>query len=436
MKMIYLYIALLAMLLLTACEEPLGVDENYKLTQEVAFETVLKSNRSFKGEAEIKAVIRSKADEEAVLSALTSTRFDSQGEEMSVTLGEIDYGNEMLVVFYGGPKPSSSNYVEISSIIQNNGKLVIGTKEYQSESGTTDIGHPIHIVVTKHIAAEVVFEDTRIVKLPNNDPFEELSFETIRTGSHGIEAETAVRIAIRSKSDEEAFLKLVKSNQFDGSVQLPVTLPEIDYSQDMYIIVMNGPTSSGSIYLRITSVILQNQKITVNSTLFIPEIGTDDIGYPFHLIKLKKRTEAVVFAETEEFHLGDDNDDPIEEKPNHLKLSAWTWVSFEDSYGNVNFPDKLTIPLFSEFTVIFKEEFQGSGFAGCNAYSFGYFTNENNILEIKMGAATKVNCDLSAEFMSALGQSSSFKLMDDKLIITTKSATFAKMSFRKIPFVE
>jgi hypothetical protein len=53
-----------------------------------------------------------------------------------------------------------------------------------------------------------------------------------------------------------------------------------------------------------------------------------------------------------------------------------------------------------------------------------------------MGAATKVNCALSAEFMAALEQSESFKLMDDKLIITTKSSSFTKMSFRKIAFVE
>jgi hypothetical protein len=435
MKKILLTIAVSAMLWLTSCEDPLGVDENFRMTQEVTFETVLKSNRSFQGETEIKAVIRSKAEEEAVLSALTSIRFDATGEMKNVSMGEIDYGKEMLVVFFGGPKSSSSIYVEISSIIQNNGKLVIGTKEYQPAGGTTDIGHPIHIVVTKHISGEVEFESTKVVKLPNNDEFKELPFESIRTGSHGIEAETAVKMAIRSKADEEAFLKLVKSNQYEGNVQVPVTLPDIDYSQDMYIIVMNGPTSSGSIYLRITSVILQNQKITVNSTLFIPQIGTDDIGYPFHLIKLKKRAEVVVFAETDEFHL-EGEDDPIEQKPNYLKLSAWSWVSFEDSNGNINFPDKLTIPVLSEFTVIFKDGFYGSGFAGCNAYSFGYFTNENNLLEIKMGASTKVHCALTAEFMAALEQASSFKLMDDKLIITTKSSTYAKMSFRKIAYVE
>jgi hypothetical protein len=140
MKTILLTIAISAILWLTSCEDPLGVDENYKLTQEVAFETVLKSNRSYQGETEIKAVIRSKAEEEAVLSALTSSRFDSHGESMGVFLGDIDYGNEMLVVFFGGPKPSSSYWVEITSIIQNEGKIVIGTKECQPEGGTTDIG--------------------------------------------------------------------------------------------------------------------------------------------------------------------------------------------------------------------------------------------------------------------------------------------------------
>ncbi|MCO5252302.1 MAG: META domain-containing protein [Candidatus Kapabacteria bacterium] len=434
MKKILLTIAVSAMLWLTSCEDPLGVDENYRMTQEVTFETVLKSNRSYQGQTEIKAVIRSKAEEEAVLSALTSKRFDSNLEIIDVNFGNIDYGKEMLVVFFGGPKPSSSIYVEISSIIQNNGNIVIGTKEYQPEIGTTDIGYPIHIVKTKHISGEVEFEATKVVKLPTDDEFEELQFESIRTGSYGIEAETPVRMAIRSKAEEVEFLKLVHSNQIDGGVTVPVVLPDIDYSQDMYIIVMNGPTSSGSIYLRITSVILQNQKITVNSTLFIPQIGTDDIGYPFHLIKLKKRSEPVEFSKTDEFHIEGEGD-PIEDTNNNLKLSAWSWVSFEDSKGNVDFPENHTNPQFP-FTIIFKEDFYGSGISGCNAYSFGYFTNKNNELEIKMGYSTLVHCELTAEFMAALGQAESYKLMDDKLIITTKSSSYTKMSFRKIAYVE
>ena len=174
MKKILFAIAAFAMLWLTSCEDPLGVDANFKMTQEVTFETVLKSNRSYQGETEIKTVIRSKAEEEAVFSALQSKRFDSSLEIIDVKFGNIDYGKEMLVVFFGGPKPSSSYFVEITSIIKNNGNIVIGTKEYQPENGTNDIGHPIHIVKTKHIAGEFEFESTKVVKLPTDDEFEEI----------------------------------------------------------------------------------------------------------------------------------------------------------------------------------------------------------------------------------------------------------------------
>lgn len=436
MKKIILTIAAFAMLWLTSCEDPLGVDDNYRLTQEISFETVLKSNRSYNGEDEIKTVIRSKAEEEAVFSALRSMRFDSHSETIDVKFGKIDYGNEMLVVFFGGPKPSGSIWVEITSLMQNDGKLVISTSEYIPEIGTADIGYPIHIVKTKHFAGEFEFSKTRVVKLPTNDEFEELPFESIRTGSHGIEAETPVRMAIRSKADEEAFLNLVHSNQIDNGFPVPVTLPDIDYSQDMYIIVMNGPTSSGSIYLRITSVILQNQKITVNSTLFIPEIGTDDIGYPFHLIKLKKRSEPVEFSKTDEFHLEGDGSDPITGTLNPLKNTAWEWVSFEDDKGNIDFPENFTKPLASKFTVVFRDEYYGNGYSGCNAYGFGYFANEQNEMGVKIFITTEAYCSLSNEFQESLNLSESFKLIDDKLIVTTSSSSYTKMSFRKIPFVE
>lgn len=422
MYKIIMSFALLTILLLCSCKDPIGVDENAKITQETSFETIYKGNFAFPMSEPIQAVIRSKNDEEVFLNQIQSRLFEEiSGKMLSLDFGEMDYTRDMLICIALGPRPSGSITFEITSVQSTNDKLIVKSVEYNPGMGTTDIGYPMHIIKMKRSDKLVLFAPTSVVQTTGNDSKKSLEFTTIFKESHGIVSETKIFSVLKSKADEAEFLSKVKSNNYIDGNEQAVTISDIDYSKDMVIVAHFGMSSSGSNFIEIPSIILENSEIIVNTNYYIPEVGTDDIGYPVHIVKLAKRAEPVKFAETQEIKLSE----TIE---NHLLNSSWQWVAYQDGNGNT------VTPVIEQYSWIYDINFDknesGFGNSGCNNYGFSYKA-ENWSLSIDLLFTTKANCAYTSEYMGAIESAESFTMSDDLLYINTKDPNFTVMIFKK-----
>ncbi len=418
---IILSFALLTTLFLGSCKEPIGVDENAKITQETYFETIYKGNFAFPMSEPIQVVIRSKNEEEAFLNQIQSRLFEKNGKMLNLDFGDMDYTRDMLICIALGPRSSGSITFEITSVQSTNDNLIVKSVEYHPEMGTTDIGYPMHIIKMKRSDKQVLFAPIAVVKTTGNDSRKSLEFTTIFKESHGIETENKIFAVLKSKADEAEFLSKVKSNNYIDGNEQAVTIGDIDYSKDIVIVAHYGMSSSGSNFIEISSIILENSKIIVNTNYYIPEAGTDDIGHPVHIVKLAKRAEPVKFAETQEIKLSESNE-------NRLLNSSWQWVAYQDGSGNT------ITPVIEQYSWIYDINFDktetGFGNSGCNNYGFSYKA-DNWSLTIDMLFTTKANCAYTSEFMMSLESAESFTMSDDLLYINTKDPNFAVMIFKK-----
>lgn len=132
-----------------------------------------------------------------------------------------------------------------------------------------------------------------------------LEFVTVFRSSRDAFYKDAVYAIVKSK-DEEDKLHTIIQGDFDGGNGVPgkIDLGETDYERDMLIALAPGIEPSGSNEIRITDIYEKDDTIYVKSELFLPEAGTDDMGYPCHIVRLKKQSKPVVFLEPERVNYG------------------------------------------------------------------------------------------------------------------------------------
>lgn len=419
---IILATAMLTLLFMGACKDPVGLDDNRKMTQETGFETIYKGNYDFRFDEPISVVLRSKAEANALLFNAVEEFIRNDKNGLSERLEKIDFSKEMLICMSRGAKPSGSITFEITRIVNSQGKLIVESKEFQPEFGDASIGYPMHIVLVKKSDDVVEFAETKVVKEVENDS-QLLPFTTIFNKSHGIVSESKIFSVLKSKEDEAEFLSKVKSNMFDGSGnEYPIQLGEIDYSKEMVIVTHYGSSSSGSNYILIPAIELKDGKITVFTKYYIPHYGTDDIGNPVHIVKLEKRNEQVIFAETEEIRLG--------EPESTLQGTSWNWFGYSEGltlailhpeYKNIN-----------KYNLTFENVGEGKGRLNCNNYQFYYSASDKN-LSFKEMSVTEAYCgdDMELEYISALNSAYQFHASDGNLTIVTNHPKYTVLYFVK-----
>ncbi|MBX3044613.1 MAG: META domain-containing protein [Candidatus Kapabacteria bacterium] len=422
-KKIFLTVAMLTLLFLGACKDPVGLDDNLKMTQETTFETLFKGNHSFRFEEPVNFVFRSKSEFNTFMNSFIEDMANYEKfSDLKFRVNQIDFSKDMLICMSRGAKPSSSITFEITRIVNNQDKLFVESREFHPEVGDLSIGYPIHIVAVKRTEGAVEFAETKIVKEVEDDS-QLLPFTTIFNKSHGIVSENKIFTVLKSKADESEFLSKVRSYNYDGNGnEIPVTIGDIDYSKDMVIIAHYGSSSSGSNYILIPAIELKDGKITVYSKYYIPYIGTDDIGYPVHIVKLEKRNEPIEFADTEEIHLG--------ESESILQSTSWEWFGYSIGAMEAFFTPEYKNN--NKYTMKFDGSNTGSGRLNCNNYGFMYSISDNN-LSFKDMVITEAYCgdDLELQYTSALSSAYQYNLSETNLTIVTNHPKYTVLYFRK-----
>lgn len=204
-----------------------------------------------------------------------------------------------------------------------------------------------------------------------------LPFETIIHNSTAFSNKELATITLKSKVEEEEFL---------AKYPVSTTFPEIDYRRDMVIGIMLGWRPSVSISVTIDQVIIVGRALKVYAHEFHPSAQSMAIGYPAHLIVLRKSHPPVVFTPIK----------IIKEIIDSVIYGKWLFRYFEDvTTGRKDIPPSIIPDVTIEF---YKPNFfKGRG--PCNGYS-GTFTLYSDI-GIKMPEvfSTRMDCgDIKGEW--------------------------------------
>lgn len=127
-------------------------------------------------------------------------------------------------------------------------------------------------------------------------PSRDVPFTPLVSGVHYLRDTTPETLVIRSKADEERFLK---SHLFAGEP----SFPKVDYAKKIVLGVVLGPQHTGAIRVSITRIEECGKSLLVHSVRTVPPPNafvTEDIGYPVSLVSIEKTEKPVAFAPTED----------------------------------------------------------------------------------------------------------------------------------------
>lgn len=259
-----------------------------------------------------------------------------------------------------------------------------------------------------------------------------LEYLVIYNSNHIYANDFNERKTLIAKSQEELDKFLVKMTP---SVTPLPEIKDVDFENKMVLGIAMPPQSSGSNRLKISSVKMVGGTIEISSQLTIPNIGTDDIGYPMYLIELDKHSEPVKFLETEIIREGD-MDLSI------LFNNHWELSNIVDENGNVIDPNKYKDEMtnneeidLNPFTIQFKDDYTFSGYSNCNNYGGSYSINGSD-LSIQELWTTEAACALSDFYQTLLNNAVSIDYSAQKYIIITsvyQGITYQMNFFHFIP---
>ena len=433
-KLFFSIIAVTMLLVLASCDNPLGLDKKVKVTTALTFETILQESRLVVSDADFNLTIRN-MDE--FIKFQTKYLPHISAMPFSKITNRVDFDTEMLVIVGCKMHPSGSDYIEVKSIYSNGKTITVYAKEVYGGL-TTDIGYPIHVVKLKKSDLPVEFAEREIIKkdteIKDNFP---IKFYTLIQGSHDVISEKSFNSVIRTKEEADKFVEKYPTNAYDAAGNLVrMKLPEINFDKEMMLVVHAGVQSSGSNKLAIEKVAMMNGAIHVYSVLTIPEIGTDDIGYPVHIVAIPKYKNEVIFEPTriERIKTDDDNTDP--NKANEFVNTSWQLYSWTNASGETTkFADIQFIkeePTFTpeNYTINFISPMNFFGKAGCNDFK-GIYKADNGYMGIGDFGSTKVNCFMSSEYMQGIVGAYKYRFIDKTTLeIVSNDTNMNVMTFK------
>ncbi len=436
MKKLSLFVALLAMLVLfNSCDNPLGLEKKVKVTTSLDFKTVLQESRLiFAADGDYNLTISNSNElDDFVMKYLPHI----SARPFTKISAQVDFEKEMLIVVGCGMRSSGSDYIEVKSVYSNGKQITVYAKEVISSIGTTDIGYPVHIVKILKSDLPVEFAKREIVKQEPVDDNFGIPFVTLIQGSHEVISDGSFNSVLKNQSDADNFIKSYKTNQYDANGNpIGIKLPKIDFNKEMILVLHAGTQSSGSNKLSIEKVLMMNGTIYVYSVLYIPEIGTDDIGYPVHIVSVPKYDTKVEFVPSRIEKLSGNPDDDGNNNPiNELQNSKWELYSWTNATGEtVKFQD---IQFFKEepyftpenFYISFDSNLNFSGKAGCNEFK-GIYKADNGYMGIGNLGSTKMNCFMTSEFMMGLNGAYKYYFTDKTILnIMSSDSNMNVMTF-------
>ncbi|WP_424522273.1 hypothetical protein [Rubrivirga sp.] len=113
--------------------------------------------------------------------------------------------------------------------------------------------------------------------------------EYASTPDGGGEPVPPASVALSSEAEEEAFLDGYPRNPYwiDGGGPFYEPFPDVDYAAETAVVVALGTAGSGSVLVRVDSVVSDGRRARVFSTTVLPCLGTRDVANPAAIVALQ-----------------------------------------------------------------------------------------------------------------------------------------------------
>ncbi len=197
-----------------------------------------------------------------------------------------------------------------------------------------------------------------------------LTFETLIHNSNTFSNQELATITLRNKVEEIEFL---------AKYPMSTAFPEIDYRRDMVIGILLGWRSSVSIRVTIDRVRLEGRALKIYAHEFHPIGQRQAIGYPAHLIVLRKSPLPVSFTPIKV--IKEDQDSDIHGK--------WLFKYFEDVVtGKIDIPPSIV----RDVTIEFRKPNGIGGQGPCNQYGGSFTLYHSNGLKLESLYSTEMWC--------------------------------------------
>lgn len=236
-------------------------------------------------------------------------------------------------------------------------------------------------------------EDNKKAKDKNRN----LEFVEIFNSNHIYQNDFTERqtVVIKSQAELDEFLSTMTNLMFPNP-----DFPQVDFSEKMLFGIVLHAQSSGSYKLSITSVNMVDEVIEVSSELYIPSIGTDDIGYPIVFVELDRFDNEVKFLPTKEIKETNSEE--------NFRNKTWKLKYTKNPNGSITDPefyreaDSQWNRVFLEpFTINFREDNTVNGMSNCNNWGAIFYINNDSISIFEM-FSTEAACPYSDKYQTLL----------------------------------
>lgn len=214
---------------------------------------------------------------------------------------------------------------------------------------------------------------------------------------------------------EIVFNTIEEENEFLNSVEYlnQNSWEEVDYDKYTVIGMVLPPTSSGSYKLTL-ELEETTSGILVESELFIPCIGTDDIGHPAYFVKIPKTDRTITFKtleiEREDCDDSDDNTDDSSKLEND-----WILIEYAEFNGAIRNEENTDVVL-SEFTISF-DDGSINGDAACNVFTGDYLNSGMGMLTFSNMTWTEAACPFSDTYLTSIQKTNSYDFDEEGNLI-------------------
>lgn len=236
---------------------------------------------------------------------------------------------------------------------------------------------------------------------------------------HTFIVEERKTVIINTPAEEESFLnnaEYLNENSWE----------EVDYEQYSVIGIIMPAQSSGSHRLTIEGIEVTNSGLLVKSQLFIPCIGTDDIGHPSYFVKIRKSDMNIIFDDTE---IVEENCEII----NIVDLVNKKWIlkEYQELNSRVLINQETDLD-FNDFWLELKDYSQVEGKASCNVFSGAYTITESGSIEFLRMSWTEAWCEFSDIFINHINNSTLIELTpNNELILKSFDSRDASLIYLK-----
>jgi heat shock protein HslJ len=413
-------IFLLLILILNSCDDPL--DLNDRVNEEIqgidlSFQTILQNQHNFEGNSQNRFVVFKSIEEQANLRSIYEVQTNSMDNS-----NNINYEEEMVIGIILEAQSSSSNFINIDSLVLEGNKIAVYSTLTKPLNGERAIGYPAHFIKLKKYDYDIEFKAINVIDFSDNKNINDTEWVLSKFVSNRTDyTESNASTFFQGQGEislSEVQLKFISSNLFEGKVSCNK---------------LNGTWSANSINSNI-EIDFASTKIDCKGTQEIQQALKNSNIYYANDNTLILYSDDIInelhFVPTSSFH----------KETIQLESTSWKmeyWIDFSqnkrtDINGSYDFGPQVNL---MDIIVNFDENNNFNCLENRKIYE-GFYSQNANLIDFNIIEEFKDDTEFSKLFSESLTSSFQFEVIDDTLFIISNNDIMKKMAFSRYSYNE